>query len=150
MLLEAMQEVHRGPTLISDAGEFPSVSRTDLLPHPLAVEYAKTGLPWAYREMPLSIASLIDYYFVIGVVILVMAEVYKTLKDISEMTNLLVENLCLRLLAHIERSATPDRPISRPRMLIVRFAERLLFSSSKRKRSEELIGRIRRYADSNH
>ncbi|HEY0181489.1 MAG TPA: TAXI family TRAP transporter solute-binding subunit [Rhodopila sp.] len=147
MLLEAMKEVHRGTTLISDAGEFPSVSGTDLLPHPLAPEYAKSGLPWTYREMPLSIASLIDYYFVIGVTILILAEIYKNLKYLSEMTNLLVENLCLRLLAHIERSATPDRPISGLRLVIVHLIERTLFTSSKRKRSEELIGRIRRYAD---
>ncbi|MEA2738131.1 MAG: hypothetical protein QOH05_1438 [Acetobacteraceae bacterium] len=149
MLLEAMKEVHRGTTLISDAGDFPSVSGTELLPHPLAVEYTKSGLPWTYREMPLSIASLIDYYFVIGVTILIMAEIYKNLKYLSEMSNLVAENLCLRMLAHIERSATPERPISGVRLLIVHFVERLLFSSSKRKRSEELIGRIRRYADPN-
>jgi hypothetical protein len=143
MLLDAMKEVHHGATLISDPGEFPSVAGTDLLPHPLAVEYAKSGMPWIYREMPLTFASLIDYYFVIGVVILIMAETYKTLKYLGEMVNVAAADLCLRLLAHIERTTEPGRPVSGIRLSIVHFIERALFSTSKRKRSEELIGRIR-------
>jgi TRAP-type uncharacterized transport system substrate-binding protein len=142
-LLEAMKETHHGATMISDVGEFPSVASTDLIPHPLALEYSKTGMPWIYRNLPLSVASLIDSYLIIGVALLILAEIYKNLKYLAEMTNVVLENVCLRALGSIERSALRGKPISRTRLLVVRLAEQALVSTSKRKRGEDLIGRIR-------
>jgi uncharacterized protein len=149
MLLEAMSEVHHGATLISNAGDFPSIVGTDLLPHPLAVEYMKSGLPWIYEALPLNFASLIDHYFVIGVTILIVTEVYKHLADFSEFNHLILENLCLRVLAHIESTVKRGRPITGRHLIILRIIDRLLFASSRRMRTEELSRRIRTYADPN-
>lgn len=51
-LFDAMGEIHPAATLISRAGEFPSVVATDPMLHPLAVQYAKSGTPWVYRNVP--------------------------------------------------------------------------------------------------
>ena len=137
------------PTLISEAGEFPSIVGTDLLPHPLAVAYAKSGVPWIYRTLPLPIASLIDHYLIVGVLIFILTEIYKSLKYLDELTNLVLENLSLRVLLRIERTVERGHPVSGPRRAMMRIIERVMFrfSGSKRTRSEELIGRIRSFAD---
>lgn len=146
-LLDAMAAVHHGATLISDAGAFPSVVGTDLLPHPLALEYAKSGLPWVYRSLPLWLASLIDYYLIIGVLIFLVTEIYKSLKYLSELTNFMLEKLCWQVLVHIERRARTGRPVGGVRGHLVRVIERAMLRIGKHERSEELIGRIRGYAE---
>ncbi len=147
ILLDAMAEVHHGAALISDAGEFPSIVGTDLVPHPIAVAYAKSGMPWIYRNLPLSIASLIDHYLIIGVTIFVLTEIYKSLRYFGDLFNAILEDICLRVLLRIERRAVPGRPVSGVRRLAVHAIETALSRTSKRQRSAELIDRIRRYAD---
>jgi TRAP-type uncharacterized transport system substrate-binding protein len=147
VLLDAMTEVHHGATQISDAGEFPSVVGTDLVPHPLAVAYAKSGMPWIFRTLPLPIASLIDHYLIIGILIFISTEIYKSMKYLGELFNVILENLCLRVLVRIERTTAPGRPVGGVRRFIVHAIAQVLSRNSKRQRSEELIDRISRYAD---
>jgi hypothetical protein len=56
-------------------------------------------------------------------------------------------SVCLRILRHIERTTRAGRPVSGLRSSIVHIIERTLFRASKRKRSEELIDRIKSYGD---
>ncbi|HLZ65597.1 MAG TPA: TAXI family TRAP transporter solute-binding subunit [Aliidongia sp.] len=145
-LLDAMNEVHSDATLVSDAGEFPSVVGTELPPHPLAKEYAKTGAPWFYRDLPLPLASVIDSYLIIGIAIFLATEVFKSSKYLSELVEFVVDHLCLGVLAHIERKTRPGRPVGKLQFFLVHIAERAMSRTSKRKRSQELIGRIRNHA----
>jgi TRAP-type uncharacterized transport system substrate-binding protein len=66
-LLEAMSAVHRGPTFLTDAGEFPNPAGSVLTVHPLAMQYYTSGLPWIYRELPPWLASAVDEDQLIGV-----------------------------------------------------------------------------------
>ena len=149
VLLEAMREVNHDATLVSNAGDFPSVVGTDLLPHPLAVQYIKSGLPWIYEELPLWFASLIDHYFIIGITIFICAEIYKKFADLSEMAHLLVEHICLHVLAHIERYAKRGTPITGHWLAALRLVEHVLFNASRHRRSAEMSRRIRSYMDQN-
>jgi TRAP transporter TAXI family solute receptor len=64
-MLEAMSEVHRPATFLGGAGEFPTPTGSPLRVHPLAVEYYRSGMPWAYRTLPPWLASAVnDYQFV--------------------------------------------------------------------------------------
>jgi TRAP-type uncharacterized transport system substrate-binding protein len=146
-LLDAMAQVHHGSTLISDAGDFPSIVGTDLVPHPLAVSYTKSGMPWIYRELPLPLARLIDSYLVIAILIFAVTEIYKSLKYLAEMSTVVVETMCVRVLLGIERKIQSGRPITGLRHGMMRVAETVLARDSKRKRGQELLDRIRRYAD---
>ena len=143
MLLEAMKEVHHGATLISDAGDFPTIARTEDLPHPLAVDYAKSGLPWTYRHMPLALASLFDRYVVFVLTWYIFTEIYKNVRFLSELCTLVVENFCLRLLTHIERTAERGLPVSGHRLVVLNVIERALARTNKEKRREELIAWIK-------
>jgi TRAP-type uncharacterized transport system substrate-binding protein len=148
-LLEAMDEVHYGSTLVSDPGEFPSVVGTVLAPHKLAAQYAKLGMPWIYRNLPLWFASLIESYLIVGLVIFILIECFKSSKYLGELIDLILQSASLRILRHIERTARPGRPVTGLRSLMVHYIERTLFRVSRRKRNEELIGRIRSYGDPN-
>jgi TRAP-type uncharacterized transport system substrate-binding protein len=148
-LLDAMTEVHHGTTLVNGPGEFPSFVRTDLPLHPLAVQYAKSGEPWLYHNLPLPLASLIDRYLIIGIVIVLATEIYKSAKYLGELVTFILENVCLRVLHHIDRTTRHGHALGGGRLAVVRIAERLLLRSSKRTRGQELIGRIRRHADPN-
>ncbi len=147
-LLDAMTQVHHAGTLINDAGDFPSVVGTDLVPHPLAVSYAKSGVPWIYRELPLPLARLINWYWVIAILIFAITEIYKSLKYLTELSNVVVETLCVRVLLRIERGIQPGQPITGLRHGLVRVAETVLARDNKRNRGQELLGRIRRHANS--
>ena len=61
-LLDAMVEVHRGPTLVSEAGDFPAIAGAQLVVDPRAAEYYRAGIPWLYRTLPPWLASIIDRY----------------------------------------------------------------------------------------
>lgn len=62
-LLQAMAEVHKGQTLVSDAGEFPRQAGAALPVHPHALEWAKTGTPWLFAKLPPAVAGVIDAYW---------------------------------------------------------------------------------------
>ena len=61
-LLQAMTDTHRGPSLVSAAGDFPSIIGSELAIEPRAETYYRTGLPWLYHELAPWPASVIDRY----------------------------------------------------------------------------------------
>ena len=62
-LLNAMNEVHRGQTLVSNHGDFPNTVRTALPVHEKAAAWAKNGTPWLYEKLPPWLASPLDEYW---------------------------------------------------------------------------------------
>lgn len=142
-LLGVMADVHRGPSLINNAGTFPNLVDISLPAHPLAKQYEKSGTPWIYRNLPAWLASIIDSYFVIGLTLIVIAEAYKLFYYFMELVDFLFENLCLRVLVRIERRHHKGHELGAIDMKLVDIAESALFRTSRRRRSEELIGRIR-------
>jgi TRAP-type uncharacterized transport system substrate-binding protein len=73
-MLDAMAKVHRPPTFLSGAGEFPTPVGSQLAVHPLAVEYYRSGTPWIYRELPSWLASAVNQYqlAILGGIVLVV------------------------------------------------------------------------------
>jgi hypothetical protein len=65
------------------------------------------------------------------------------------MTHLLVEHVCLHVLAHIERYATRGIPITGTWLAALRLVEHVLFNTSRHRRSAEMSRRIRSYIDRN-
>ena len=79
-----MNEVHRGATLVSAAGAYPTVNGTDLPVYPLAQRYHLEGIPWIYRVLPPMVASFVDRYLVLAVALFVLAELYRISQYITE------------------------------------------------------------------
>jgi TRAP-type uncharacterized transport system substrate-binding protein len=143
MLLRALEEAHRGSSLINDAGTFPNLVDVALPPDPRALNYEKNGLPWAYENLPLWMASLVNSYLVIGLIFLVLIEMWTTFVYSMELVDFLFVHFWLRVLSGIEQRARKGHVLRPLDIKLVELAERALLKSDRRRRSEELIGRIR-------
>lgn len=89
-LLEAMAAVHRGPTLISTAGTYPTITGSDLDVPPLVQEYYRSGMPWNYRALPPTLAGFIDRYLIYVIGLFVLAELYLFSHYLAEVSSALV------------------------------------------------------------
>ena len=71
-LLEALTEVHRGPSFVSAAGDFPSADGSQVNVDPRAAEYYRTGVPWLYRTLSPWPASVFEQYqlWILGLLLL--------------------------------------------------------------------------------
>ncbi len=147
MLLEALAEVHQGPSFVNVAGEFPNMINLSVPAHPLAKEWSKSGTPWMYRDLPLPVAGLIDYYLIIGIALFLLTEFYKTSKYFAELVGLISESMALRTLMAIDRDVRRGRTLSPTQLMMAHVAERMLSKSDKRRRRETLIKRIHAATD---
>ena len=143
LLLEAMADVHRGSTLISAAGTFPTIVDTALPPHPLAVDFEKNGLPWAYQNLPRWMAPLISSYLVIVLLLVIVVELWSSLLYLAQLADFLHVHFWLRVLSRIERRARDGHGLRTADIRLVDLAERALSRSDRRRRGEQLIARIR-------
>jgi TRAP-type uncharacterized transport system substrate-binding protein len=143
LLLQAMEEVHRGSSLINDAGAFPNLTDVSLPPHPRAADFEKNGLPWAYQNLPLWLASLVNSYMVIALVFLILIELWNLFRYSMELIDFLFVHFCFGVLQRIEHRARKGNPLRPTEVKLVETLERALLRSDRRRRSEELIGRIR-------
>lgn len=105
-LLEAMSEVHRGATLVSSAGTYPTISGTELTIHPLAAGFYQSGMPWIYRNLPPWLASFVDRYLLVALGIFVLCEIYRVSKYVGDINGLLAE---WRLRRRLRRGAAQCR-----------------------------------------
>ena len=83
-LMEAMRYVHRGATLLSPAGSYPTLTNGPIKDNPLAVQYYKIGLPWTYRELHPWLTSVVALYGVPIATVLVIAGLLFTILRLAE------------------------------------------------------------------
>jgi TRAP-type uncharacterized transport system substrate-binding protein len=143
LLLQAMEDVHRGSSLINDAGDFPNLTDLSLPAHPRAADFEKNGLPWAYQNLPLWLASLVNSYMVIALIFLILIELWNLFRYSMELIDFLFVHVCFGVLQRIERRARNGNPLRPKEMKLVEMLEHALLRADRRRRSEELIGRIR-------
>jgi TRAP-type uncharacterized transport system substrate-binding protein len=124
-LLEAMTKVHRDPTFLSGAGDYPTILGSQLTVHPLAAQYYRTGMPWAYSELPPWPASAVYQYQIIIVGIFFLAAIFIAVKYLAELVSFVLETIALSILRSAERP-TGHIDTSQRRLRLARIAERLL------------------------
>ena len=61
-LLEVIDEVHRGPTMVSAAGEYPGIVGSQLEVDPRAMRFHQSGTPWIWRDLPPWLGGFVDRY----------------------------------------------------------------------------------------
>ena len=142
-LLQAMEDSHRGSSLINDAGTFPNLVDIALPAHPLALDYQKNGMPWAYQNLPRWLAPLANSYLIIGLVFVVLVELWSSILYFMELIDFLFVHFWLRVLLRIEHRARRGHALRPADIKLVDIAESALLKTDRRRRSEELIGRIR-------
>lgn len=104
ILLQAMQETHSGQTLVSLKGEFPNTIGTALKVHPLAAQWEKAGTPWMFNHFGPIMASLIDKYWFVLLLIVFVANFYSVCLYLYEFYESIVNYIAVKILKrHHER-----------------------------------------------
>ena len=88
-LLEAMTQVHRNATLISDAGDYPAFVGSQIELDPRALLYREEGVPWIWRDLPPWVASFIDRYTMPLLAVVVFSGFVVTAGFLAELLGLL-------------------------------------------------------------
>lgn len=142
-LLQAMDQVHSGATLVTPAGEFPSLLRTAVPAHPLAAQYVKTGVPWLYRNLPPFVARMVDRYLLIGLAFLFLIEGYRVVHYFRELREWLANHMALRILTWLDRRLARGEPPGRASRALLQIAESIILHHAEHSRAQELLGRVR-------
>ncbi len=142
-LLDAMAEVHKGATYISEPGAYPTIVGSELTVHPLAVQYNRFGVPWTYQNVPAWPASFIEAYFVFGVAFVVLILLYATAKYLIEIVSALVAALALTCLVRVDRAVARTGSMTPSQKVMARFAERVLSRPVVEIEVQDLLTRMR-------
>ena len=94
--------------------------------HPLAAQYYRAGIPWAYSELPPWPASAIYEYQLVIVGIFLLSAVFIAATYLTEMGSLLLESIALVILRSVERSRPGTGQRSRFQLRLVTIARQLL------------------------
>jgi hypothetical protein len=143
MMLQAMAAAHRGASLINDAGTYPNLVDTALPPDQRALDFEKNGLPWAYQNLPRWMASLVNSYLIIGLIFVVVVELWSSILYFLELIDFLYVHFWLRVLLRIEQRMKRGHGLRPADLRVLDMAEKALLHPDRRRRSEDLIGRIR-------
>jgi TRAP transporter TAXI family solute receptor len=146
-LLEAMTKVHRDPTFLSGAGDYPTIVGSQLTVHPLAAQYYRTGMPWAYSELPPWPASAVyqDQLIIVGTFFL--SGMIIAVRYLAELGSIVLETIALSILRSVERPAAGTAETSRLRLRLGNIAQRLLRMTLRRHRGDQPIAPGRPSAD---
>ncbi|SEL87747.1 TRAP-type uncharacterized transport system, substrate-binding protein [Roseateles sp. YR242] len=110
-LLQAMDEVHKGQTLVSDPGEYPRQTGAVLPVHPLALEWGKSGTPWLFTHLPPAVAGVVDAYWAPALAILALVSAIGTLQSLTGFIDGAILGVALQWLGWLEsRVARGRRP----------------------------------------
>ena len=142
-LLQAMHEVHKAQTLVSDAGEYPRQSGSTLPMHPLAQEWAKGGAPWLYSHLPPELAGVMDAYWGPALVLLAVVSAFGTLQSLNGFIDGVVLAVAVQLLAWLQwRAARTARPGDVSRLLF-RVLEPVILRQDKAQAARAQLERLR-------
>lgn len=143
VLLDAMKSSHLGQTLVSPKGEFPSVVGTALDVHPLAAQWTKTGTPWVFAHFSPGLASLIDRYWLIGLAVLLLSEVYRTLRYVFEFMELGAISMALRVLRWLDGRLAAGQALGPASAKLFSVAEKIISRENQTQQARALLERIR-------
>lgn len=92
-LLDAIRKTHHGATLISDAGEYPTIVGSQIEVDPLVAEWYQTGMPWIWRQLPPGVAGFIYSHALLLLVAVLFSGVIITVAFLGDLAGLALATL---------------------------------------------------------
>ncbi|HEX5683412.1 MAG TPA: TAXI family TRAP transporter solute-binding subunit [Ideonella sp.] len=144
-LLQAMSNVHKGHTLVSDPGEYPRQIGAALPVHPRALEWAKSGTPWLYLHLPPAVAGVVDAYWAPVLALFALVSTLSTLQSVNGLIEAAVLGVALHWLGWLQwRIKRGGRPGWIARMLF-RLVEATAVRQGMEQRVCSRLERLRSY-----
>ena len=143
-LLEVMRETHQGETLVSDVAEFPAIVGTALDAHPLAIQWHKTGTPWVFKKFGPTFASLLDKYWLLAVVMAVVAQAYNTFYDLYRLIHFGSSSIALGILLRLQKRLRQGKTLGAISKGFYRAAENMTTESkSQNEKAQALLEQLK-------
>jgi hypothetical protein len=145
VLLHAMNEVHKGQTLVSNPGDYPSQKGVVLPLHPLGAEWAKRGTPWFYTYLPPGIAGTLDTYLALALALVAVVSGLRTLGSLDAAIEDLRHGLALHALAWLQYRAKRGRSLGPVSRHVLRLAEPVVEKPNSSQVARMRLDWLRRY-----
>jgi hypothetical protein len=133
LMLGAISEVHQGATYVSRAGEYPNLVHVSLPLHPLAFEYSKSGIPWIYRNLPLWLSGVLDFYLATVVVVLIIPQIWSLYSNIKNPSKFVFEALAHRVIFRMDQKLKRGKELSWLDWKLFNFAKYIVVPPDQRK-----------------
>ena len=95
LLLQAASEIHGGPEIFHRAGRFPAAEGVDLPLSEQARQFYQSGVPFAYRTLPLWLAGMSERFLILLIPLLVV--MFPLLRLVPGLYGYIVEHRIYRL-----------------------------------------------------
>lgn len=142
-LLQAMNDVHKGQTLVSDPGDYPRQAGAVLPVHPLALEWAKNGTPWLYAHLTPSVAGVVDAYWAPALALLALVSAFGTLQSLTGFIDAAVLGVALQWLGWLQRGIDRGRRPGWAGRLVFRMVEPVIIRQGREQIARDRLERLR-------
>ena len=142
LLLEAITAVHQGATYVSRPGAYPNLVDISLPLHPLAQSYLKQGVPWIYRNLPLWLSGVLDFYLAIVVFLFAITQLWSAYNNLRKPVVALINTTSHNLLMHTRSKLLKGRPLTRLDWQLFQIASQTLNPPDRRRIAQAIIEEI--------
>jgi len=126
-LLAAMEDTHSGATVANDENEFPSITDTQLPVHDLARQYHRDGLPFFFKNLPFSLASLLQRTWIYILPLIILAPLANLAGGLAVVAREVRRAKWLRQLREMHRLKLAGQPLnSAQQMQLAKIRQALL------------------------
>lgn len=146
-MLRAMATVHAPATLVSAEREFPALRHSKVETDPRAEEFYTSGVPWGYRQLPLQLASTVEYYLAIVLPLALLLPIYRWLglPDIPDLLNMLRLAIWYRALTQIEQDVARTGQWTRSHHSSLNVIRQAVLRPDGSGRVKDLIARLEQH-----
>jgi len=145
-LLQALNEEHKGQSLVTDAGDYPRQAGVALPMHPLAEVWSKRGTPWLFSHFPPSLAGVIDAYWGPVVALITLVSIARTIQSVNAFVDGAALTLALQLLSRVEQRMQGNVQPSAASRSLYWVAKMMLVHGEASANLTEQLERLRPYA----
>lgn len=144
-LLQALSDVHKGQTLVSEPGEYPRHAGAVLAVHPRALEWAKSGTPWLFSHLPPAVAGAVDAYWGPVLALLALVSAFGTFQSVNRFIDAALLGAALQWLGWLERRIEQHRNPGWLGRMLFRFAEPCVMRKGSEQLARDRLERLRPY-----
>lgn len=138
-LLNTFENIHHDATLTQAEGEYPAFVGAMAKPHETIQVYSKGGTPWLYRTFPDALAVLIDKYFIFGLAIFMVTEIYRSSRYLYEFLELTAQALALSIIKRYHLNEITGKRQSVINKVIRRWAEGVVKRQSIKQKAAQML-----------
>jgi TRAP-type uncharacterized transport system substrate-binding protein/ABC-type amino acid transport system permease subunit len=145
-MLRAMAAIHADSSILNTDVEFSRLRHPQLPLDPHADEFYSSGVPWIYRNLPLQLASIIDYYMAILLPLALLLPIigWLGLPDVPDLWDRARFWIWGRMLQRVDRQVAETGEWSKANLATFNVIRQALVNLDSSARLHELVEKLER------